>query len=149
MMMASPFTGLISGASAMESELGGTGGGRSVHVDIGGEGRYPDAINLNPIKVQTTTGTPGNPIPNLVQGTGENAPFLSNSVDKITVESAPIRPGTASEIQRMIKPGGEIRLMHPADYAVGAHQHVIDKVGGSVTQQTVDSVTTTTIKAPN
>src|SRR5436305_396403 len=42
-----------------------------VHLDIGGEGRYPGAINVNPNTTTSTAGTAGRPIPNLVQATGE------------------------------------------------------------------------------
>jgi RHS repeat-associated protein len=115
-----------------------------VHIDIGGEGRYRNAINLNPRTTTTTTGESGQPIPNLVQGVGENAPFKNGVADLITVENTPLREGSPSEIARILKPGGEVRLVHPADYAASAHQQVINAVGGTV-HQTTDNGTTTTI----
>jgi hypothetical protein len=44
-------------------------------------------------------------------------PFPDDFADVITVESTPLRPGAAAENARVIKPGGMIRLVHPAAYA--------------------------------
>lgn len=101
-----------------------------VHLDIGGEGRYAGAINVNPNALTSTTGTPGRPIPNLVAGRGEQLPFANAIADMVTVESAPIRPGAAEEIARVLKPGGLVRLQHPAEYAMGAGIH--DAVAGAL-----------------
>ena len=66
----------------------------------------------------------------------------------ISIENAPILPDTAAEIARVIKPGGSIRLVNPADYAKIAHQRVIDAVGGNVVHVTENGITTTTITVP-
>jgi hypothetical protein len=124
------------------------GGGKRVHIDIGGEGRYSDAINVNPRTLTTTTGEPGRQIPNLVQALGEKLPFKARVADLITVENTPLKAGAAEQIARVIKPGGEIRLIHPASYAESAHQRVIDAVRGRTTQQTVEGITSTIIIAP-
>ncbi len=127
---------------------------KPVHIDIGGEGRYPGAVNVNPSPVTSTTGTAGRPIPNRVAGTGEKLPQANQSADLITVENTPISLGAAGEIARVIKPGGEIRLVGPADYAQVAHQRVIKALppGATVTQTTVGTgetaITTTVIKLP-
>ena len=114
---------------------GAAAGRRPVHIDIGGEGRYPGAINVNPSTTTSTTGAAGRPIPNLVQATGERLPFATQSVDIITLENAPIRPATISEIARVIRPGGDIRLVGPATPEVlAAHQRIADAVGGRVFQ---------------
>lgn len=102
----------------------------TIHIDIGGEGRYPGAINVNPYAVTSTTGEPGRPIPNLVVGRGERLPIASGIADVISVESAPLRPGAAEEIARVLKPGGLVRLLHPGDYAVG--QGIHDAVAGAL-----------------
>lgn len=126
----------------------------TVHIDIGGEGRYPDAINVNPNTTTTTTGTAGRPIQNLVQATSERLPFANQSVDVITLENLQITQTTASEIARVIKPGGKIRLVGPADYARTAHQRVIQALprGSTVGQTTVGTgdtaMTTTIIRVP-
>ena len=124
------------------------GGGKQVHIDVGGEGRYPGAINLNPRATTTTTGQPGQPIPNLVRGRGEAMPFKSGSADVITVESAPLRPGAPSEIARVVKPGGEVRLVHPDAYAAQTHPAVVQATGGAATQTSANGVTTTIIRVP-
>jgi hypothetical protein len=125
-----------------------------VHLDIGGEGRYPGAINVNPNTTTSTTGTAGRPIPNLVQATGEQLPFANQSASLITIENTPISQATASNVARVISPGGEIRLVSPADYAATAHQRVIQALppGATFTQTTVGTgetaVTTTIIRVP-
>jgi len=122
--------------------------GKPLHIDIGGEGRYPNATNVNPNNVTSTTGAPGRPIPNHVPGTGQKLPFGNGVADGISLENAPILPETAAEIARVIKPGGSIRLVSPAEYAKVAHQRVIDAVGGTVVQVTENGITTTTITVP-
>ncbi|HMC64797.1 MAG TPA: hypothetical protein VKI65_07645 [Gemmataceae bacterium] len=126
-----------------------------IHIDIGGEGKYPAAINLNPSPTTTIgIGAPvGIPIPNHVAGIGESMPFADDFAEIITVESTPIYPATAREIARVIKPGGRIRLFHPTDsstpYGHLAHQDVIQAVGGkSYTYNSADGTTTTLIIAP-
>ena len=97
----------------------------TIHIDIGGEGRYPGAINVNAQRLTSTTGAPNRPIPNLVVGLGERLPFADSVADVITVENTPIRPGMADEIARVLKPGGTVRLLHPTSYALGgAHDAV-------------------------
>lgn len=128
---------------------------KPIHIDIGGEGRYPDAINLNPSPTTTTgIGMPvGSPIPNHVAGVGSHMPFPDDYADVITVESTPILPGTAEEIARVIQPGGRIRLYHPTDsstpYGHLAHDEVVREVGGrSYTYYSPNGFTTTLILAP-
>jgi hypothetical protein len=105
---------------------------------------------LNPGRWTTTTGTPGRLIPNRVAGVAEAMPFPDGVADVITVESTPLRAGAAAEIARVIKPGGRIRLVHPTAYALGtgAHQRVIDAVGGCFRQSERGGVVTTLIIAP-
>ena len=66
----------------------------TIHLDIGGEGRYANAINVNPNRFVTED--PARAIPNLVLGRGEQLPFANGIADLITVESAPLRPGAAA-----------------------------------------------------
>lgn len=102
----------------------------TIHIDIGGEGRHARAINVNPLRTTTTTGTPGRPIPNLVVGHGERMPFADHVADLVTVENAPLRTDTIDEIARVLKPGGVVRLSHPADYAIRTGTH--DAVAGAL-----------------
>lgn len=120
----------------------------NITIDVGGEGRYVGAINLNPMNTTSTTGAPNRPIPNHVEGIGEKMPFRSKVADKIIIEGAPIRPNTPQEIARVVKSGGVIQLLHPSAYATKAHQEVIDATGGTHTQSTKDGLTTTIITVP-
>jgi RHS repeat-associated protein len=117
-----------------------------VHIDIGGEGAHVEAINLNPSTVTSTQGA--NLIPRRVPGVGERLPFSSRTADVITLEGAPLRPGAAEEIGRVIRPGGEVTLVNPSDYAAAAHQRVADVLRGSVTRTVTNDVTTTVIRVP-
>ena len=120
----------------------------SVHLDIGGEGRYPNAVNVNRARPDQLP----HAVPNMVRAHGERLPFRDRCADTITLENAQIKPGTGSEIARVIKPGGTIRLVGPADVAKTAHADIARAVGGTVTQTTTGSgdqaITTTTIIAP-
>ena len=118
-------------------------------IDVGGEGRLPHALNLNPGRLTSTTGKPGRPIPRLVQGAGEQMPFPAQVADEIRLENAPLRRGAAGELARVIKPGGRIVLRHPEGYAAEQHGEVIRRVGGTHQQRTVGGMTITIIRAPS
>lgn len=118
----------------------GAGNGTHLHLDIGGEGRHAGAINVNPARVTSTTGGPGRPVPNLVLGRGEALPIASGVADVVTVEHAPLRPGAADEIARVLKPGGIVRLLHPADYAGVAHDAVAGALGLELAARTTARV---------
>lgn len=108
----------------------------TIHLDIGGEGRYPGAVNVNPMGRTSTTGVPGRPIPNLVVGRGEALPIADHVADLVTVESAPIRPGAADEIARVLRPGGVVRLLQPAGYAAQTHGIVAAALGAELVSST-------------
>ena len=152
-----PGPGEPGGPSGPLAPYGGSPSGR--HLDIGGEGRYPGAINLNPGTTTTTTGTPGQPIPNLLPGRGENMPLPGQFATFITVENAPITParqglpGTPAEIARVLEPGGQVRLFHAeSPRSTAMHQAVVQAVGGTASSQTVTiqgvRYIETTIQAP-
>jgi hypothetical protein len=107
----------------------------AVHLDVGGEGRHHYAINVNPGNLTSTTGVPGRPIPRLVNGHVEKIPFASGTADGLLVESAPLRPGAAAEIARVLKPGASVRLVHPVDYGRTHHASVITALGGKHKQR--------------
>lgn len=86
-------------------------------LDIGGEGRYVGAINLNPQPITSTTGEAGRIIPNWVPGMGIDIPFPKKVVDIIHLENAPINTDVMWEMQRVMRPRGEIHLSHPREYA--------------------------------
>jgi hypothetical protein len=136
------------GGAWVEEHLAAAG---KVHVDVGGEGRYPGAINLNPLadmgwRPETDTWTK---IPNLVKAGSENLPIADHVVDTLTLESAPIRATTPGEIARVLKPGGEVFLLNP-DHMVPQHQAVADAIEGArMTQlRDADGILYTHIQAP-
>lgn len=106
------------------------GWSRPVHVDVGGEGAYRGAINVNPGTTTTTTGEPGLQIPNRVAGTAQEIPLPSRSADLVTVENAPIHGSAPAELARIVRPGGTVRLTHPLSYAEKHHGRVRELVGG-------------------
>ncbi len=97
-----------------------------IHIDIGGEGKYIDAININPYPLTSTTGEPGRKIPRWVYGKGESIPLPTDSVHKVSLENAPISQATMAEILRVLQPRGEIHLSHPDDYANTSHTGLIE-----------------------
>ena len=110
------------GKKVSRADLGVSDSDRSVVVDIGGEGLYKEngrqwgsdeAINLNCSLNQTTT--PANeklPIKNLVFGFVQTMPFAAKFADTISVNNAPL---VASEIERVIRPGGLIQIEGTSD----------------------------------
>jgi hypothetical protein len=107
-------------------------GSKAFVHDVGGEGGYPGAVNLNPAEV----GAAGK-IPNLVRGIGQQLPFKSGVPDLVTAENVPIHlPGLIEEVARVAAAGGTVRLENPADFAPGvlAHQRLIELLDGEATQ---------------
>ncbi len=122
-----------------------------IHVDVGGEGRYDNALNINPGKYTSTTGEPGRPIPNWVYGRSDELPLPDASVHKLTVESAPLNNQAMSEILRVMRPRSEIELYHPTDYAERIHKQLIETLEENnfqirVTQSNDDIATRTIIE---
>ena len=83
-----------------------------VMLDIGGEGRHPEAWNLNPLAKRSLAPHRGQPIARLIQARGENIPLATHSVDLVIVERTPLRPATLREIRRIVKPGAFVLLRH-------------------------------------
>ncbi len=137
------------GTSGVKYPVRGPAPNGPVHIDIGGEGRYPRANNVNPNTTTSTTGTPGRVIPNRVPGRGEKLPFPDRHADGISLENTPLSAQTAAEIVRVIKPGGSIRLQHWADYASETHSLVTNAIPNcTVNQVTKGGYTITTITVP-
>ena len=67
-------------------------------VDIGGEGRHPDAWNVNPSRRKTFGLRRGQPIPRLLPGRGEAIPLPDGKADVIIVDGGPFL-GAASTVQ--------------------------------------------------
>lgn len=81
-------------------------------LDVGGEGRYPEAWNLNPSAVKTLGPNRGQPIQRRIAGRAEAIPLPDNSVLKVIVERTPLRAASLHEIARVIANGGIIILRH-------------------------------------
>jgi SAM-dependent methyltransferase len=119
--------------------------GEELHLDLGGEGRYEDAININPQPYTSTTGEPGREIPYWVKGRTDEIPFPDQSVDQVTVENAPINQDGIKEILRVMRPRGKIRLSHPKDYGQRIHQLIISEYPNARVSQIEEEINLTTI----
>lgn len=98
-----------------------SGGGT---LDVGGEGRYPGAVNLNPYE----TGMTGEVIPGRVPGRSDKFPFSNDSFDTVIIENAPIAPTTPGEVVRVLKPRGTVRLSSPDDLVIdGYHDGIVNE----------------------
>ncbi|MBT5094981.1 MAG: hypothetical protein HOM21_12085 [Halobacteriovoraceae bacterium] len=106
--------------------------GLAVHIDVGGEGRYLDAININPGRYTSTTGEAGRTIPRHIYGLGQDLPIPDRAVDQLTLENTPLNGPIIEEILRVMRPRGKIRLSHPRDYADSAHLELIERLGERV-----------------
>ncbi len=90
-------------------------------MDIGGEGRYPDAWNLNPSRTRTLGPSKGSSIPRHIQGKAEAIPLRDRSVELIVMERAPLRRQSIHEILRVISIKGTIVLRHFESDEVNPH----------------------------
>ena len=108
-----------------------------VHIDIAGEGRYPDAINVNHQGLTSTTGAPGQPIPHLVKSGADALPFDNSVVDKFSYENFKVTALRMSEVKRVSKPGAEINILNPKDLAIGGGDHELARslLGGQIKSQ--------------
>jgi hypothetical protein len=112
-----------------------------LHIDIGGERLIEDRINVNIIGL-----VGGKPIPRLIPRIGRagTLPFEDKSVARITMENVPLtgdaRKVTASEIARIVRPGGTIYISNAeSDVAKEIANSIIGAVGnrGTVDQKVV------------
>lgn len=111
-----------------------------VILDIGGEGRYQGAINLNPNPLTSTTGEPDRIIPNWVPGIGDDIPLPNRVVDEVILENAPIGRRTLYEINRVSKSGSKVYLSHPIDYAETYYQRARSYFGQSNVQRVDEGI---------
>ena len=81
-------------------------------LDIGGEGRYPEAWNLNPRPTRTIGPETGSPIPNWIAGRADAIPLPDSSVTRIVVERTPLNDEAYGEITRIAVTEGRIVLRH-------------------------------------
>jgi uncharacterized protein DUF4157 len=119
--------------------------GARVHIDLFGEGRFPEAVNIGIEDRSTTTGKSGTRVPNLIyrrfdSRASNHLPIADHSADLVTSENGPIAmPGLAEEIVRIIAPGGTIVLYNPVlddqvpDVTEQIHRKVAEATKGKVT----------------
>jgi len=87
-----------------------------VHIDVGGDGRNSDAINVN-IGAVTSTDPPL-PIPNLLPGDPGTIPLPNRFAVKVTVRASGFVPaadgvpGTAVEVARIIRRGATVKFIN-------------------------------------
>jgi len=91
-------------------------------LDIGGEGRYPKAWNLNPSRVKTIGVDLGTPIPRLILGRAESIPLPTQSVDLVIVERTPLKTAAFEEIKRIILCNATVVLRHAVPPNLDPHR---------------------------
>ena len=106
-------------------------------LDIGGEGRYEDAWNLNPSAVKTVGPNCGELIPQRIPGRAEAIPLPDDSVKRIIMERTPIRKSSIYEIARIVDGHGTIVLRHATPPNFDPHLLARAILLGHVTQRRI------------
>lgn len=106
-------------------------------LDIGGEGRHPDAWNLNPSPVRTLGPNRGEPIPRHVQGRADAIPLPDHCVDRIIMERSPLTKAALREIARVVSRRGEVVLRHAVPPNFDPHLLARRVLPGRVSQRIV------------
>lgn len=104
-------------------------------LDIGGEGRYPSAWNLNPRATKALGPNAGQPIPNLIAGRAEKIPLPDSSVNLILVERTPLRDQSLKEIARIAAPTARVILRHARPAWADPHQIAVRCWGPPIQQR--------------
>ena len=106
-------------------------------LDIGGEGRYDEAWNLNPSSFKTRGPNRGAPIPRLIRGRAEAIPLADNSVDVIVVERTPLSPAALFEIKRVIFADAIIVLRHAMPPICDPHRRAYEVLPGRIRRRQI------------
>lgn len=101
-------------------------------LDVGGEGRYATAINLNPRADKTLGPSKGEPIPNRIDGRAEEIPLPDHSVEVIVVERTPLRNEAIREIARVATDDATLVFRHCVDQHSDPHRRVVQQIAGNV-----------------
>ncbi len=109
----------------------------AVVLDVGGEGRHPEAWNLNPSPVKTFGEQRGQPIPRHIPGRADSIPLPDGSVDRLIVERTPLRVAALSEIARVISVTGTIVLRHAQPPNVDPHALASRILPGRISRRTI------------
>ncbi len=106
-------------------------------LDVGGEGRHPEAWNLNPSRVKTIGPERGRPIPQHILGRADDIPLPDGSVDRLIAERTPLLAAALKEIIRVIAPNGMIILRHVRPPCGDPHALARSMLPGQVSQRTI------------
>ena len=99
-------------------------------LDVGGEGRYAEAWNLNPSRVRTFGPRRGEPIARLIHARGDAIPLADGSVDVVIVERTPLLPATIRELLRVARPRARFVLRHVETPGGDPHRLVLSLING-------------------
>ena len=111
--------------------------GMNLLLDIGGEGRYADAVNINTRRYNTLEPGRGEPIPRLIVARADAIPLARGSVARIVVERTPLTAAALAEIARVIAPQGMIVLRHVPLERGDRHGRARDYLGGRAERRTL------------
>ena len=106
-------------------------------LDIGGEGRHPEAWNLNPRRHKTFGPERGELIPRWIEGRGERIPLPDGSVEVLIVERTPLVPATLAEIARVASPTARIILRHVPAHHLDPHRLAVKALQGTIERGTI------------
>jgi ubiquinone/menaquinone biosynthesis C-methylase UbiE len=106
-------------------------------LDVGGEGRHPEAWNLNPSRTKTIGKYRGQPIPRHIPGRADAIPLADRSVDRLIVERTPLRTAALHEIARVIACGGTIILRHARSPVGDPHAIALQLLPGQVSRRMI------------
>ncbi|EGF24903.1 MULTISPECIES: class I SAM-dependent methyltransferase [Rhodopirellula] len=101
-------------------------------LDVGGEGRYATAVNLNPSAEKTLGPDKGQPIPNRIDGRAEDIPLPESSVKTIVVERTPLKNEAIEEIARVAADDATLVFRRPVDKHFNPHARVKKHIDGEV-----------------
>jgi hypothetical protein len=103
-------------------------------LDIGGEGRHPEAWNLNCRQLRTLGPDAGRLIPRLILGRADAIPLQDGCVDEIIVERTPLNALALAEIRRITSRNGRVVLRHARAPWSDPHRMAIKILGVPVQQ---------------
>jgi hypothetical protein len=106
-------------------------------LDIGGEGRYLEAWNLNPRTQRTVGERRGLSIPRLIVGRGESIPLADRSVDLLVVERTPLARATLLEMLRVAKPSATVILRHAVGPLGDPHRVALEVLPAPVRRRVI------------
>ncbi len=99
-------------------------------LDIGGEGRYTTAVNLNPSAEKALGPQKGDAIPNRIDGRAECKPLLDSSVRVVVMERTPLRNEAIAEIARVATEDATLVFRNSVDRLSDPHRRVTQRING-------------------